>query len=141
MCDDGNCRQSLMHMSITEYMLLNNKRINEYLRRHVWGLQAKFMHDPTSFDSIRSSVPIKHQSLSHSYDFPCYWIEHCTIFPCGFPVTRCRRTIGSVTCGVFAVSEAEEVPLVGVQLCHLFKSNMAKLIRNNLIKRNKLYIY
>ena len=87
----------------------------------MWGLQAKLVHDPTSFDPIWSSVPIKHQSLSHPYDLPRHWVEHRPIFPRSFPVSRCRGTIGSIAGGVLAVSEAEEVPLGRIELSHLFK--------------------
>lgn len=90
------------------------------LRRHMRGLKAKLMHDPATFDPIRSSVPIEHQSLPHPYYFPCHWVHNRTIFPCCFPVTRCRRPIGSVPRRILAVPEAEEVPLIGVQLCHIF---------------------
>lgn len=86
----------------------------------MWGLQAKLMHDPASFDAIRSSVPIEHQSLSHPYYFLCYLVDHRTIFSGCFPVARCRRAICSVSRGILAVAEAEEVPLIGVELCHLY---------------------
>jgi len=85
----------------------------------MWGLQPKLMHDPTSFDPIGSSVPIEHQSLSHPYDLACHWIHHRTILPRGFPVSRCCCPIGPEACGVFAVPEAEEVPLACIQLGHL----------------------
>lgn len=94
------------------------------LRRHVWGLQAKLMHDPTSFDPIGSSVPIKHQSLSHPYDLLRCRVQHSPIFPRSFPVSRRRGTIGSVAGGVLAVSEAEEEPLVCIELSHLCNINL-----------------
>lgn len=86
----------------------------------MWGLQAKLMHDPPSFDSIRSSVPIENQSLPHPYDLPRSRIHHQPIFPGSFPVPGCRRPIGPEPRRVLPVTEAEEVPLVRVQLCHLF---------------------
>lgn len=90
------------------------------LRSHMWGLQAKFMHDPTCFDSIRSSVPVKHQCLPHPYNLLCSWLHHRPILPCSFPITGNCCPIRSEPGRVFSVTEAEEVPLVCVQLCHLF---------------------
>lgn len=85
----------------------------------MWGLQTKFMHYPTGFDSIWSSVPIKHQSLSHPYDLACRWVEHRSIFSSGFPVPRCCCPIGPEPCGILAVAETEEVPLMCIELGHL----------------------
>ena len=84
----------------------------------MWGFQAKLVHDPASFYAIRSSVSIEHQSLSHPYYFPCYRVNHRAILPCCFPVSRYRRSICPVARRVFAVPEAEEVPLTGVELRH-----------------------
>lgn len=101
------------------------------------GLEAKLMHDPTSFDAIRSSVPIEHQSLPHPYNFLCHGVHNRTIFPCCFPVSRCRRAIGSVPRGVLAVPEAEEVPLIGVQLGHIFSCEYYNRKYFKLIKSDK----
>jgi len=90
------------------------------LRRHMWGLQAELMHDPTSFDTIGSSVPVEHQCLPHPYNLTCDWIQHRTILPCCFPISRCRSPIGSKSRGIFAVTEAEEVPFICVELSHLW---------------------
>lgn len=86
----------------------------------MWGFEAKLMHDPPSFDSIRSSVPIEHQRLPHPYNLPCSRIHHHPVFSSSFPVPGRRRPVGPEPCGVLPVTEAEEVPLVRVQLCHLF---------------------
>lgn len=102
-----------------EEIILFQKQRESYLRRHMWGLQAKFMHDPTCFDAIWSSIPIEHQSLSHPYYLPWHWVQHCTVLPCGLPVTRCRCPIGPEACGIFAVSEAEEVPFSCIEFSHL----------------------
>lgn len=102
-----------------EIILFQKQRKDSYLRRHMWGLQAKFMHDPTCFDAIWSSIPIEHQSLSHPYYLPWHWVQHCTVLPCGFPVARCRCPIGPEARGIFAVSEAEEVPFSRIEFSHL----------------------
>ena len=100
------------------------------LRRYMWGLEAKFMHDPTRFDSIGSSVPVKHQSLSHPYHLLCSWVDHHSILPCCFPVASCCSPIRSEPRGILSVTKVEEVPLIGVHLCHLFNFKSHAYIYN-----------
>ena len=77
------------------------------------------MHDPTCFDAIRSSISVKNECLSHPCDGTSPRIMNRAILASGFPGPRSRGSVGSVPSGVLAVPEAEEVPLVGVELCHL----------------------
>jgi len=91
----------------------------QYLRVHMWGLKTKLMHDPTSFDSIGSSVPIENQCLSHPYNFTSSRVQNGTILPCSLPVSSCCSTIGSESGGVLSIPETEEIPLSCVELSHL----------------------
>lgn len=83
-------------------------------------LEAKLVHDPTGFNPVRSSVLVEDQRLSHPSDIASPRVVHCSVFSGSFPVSRSRGSVGSVARGIFPVSEAEEVPLTGVELCHLF---------------------
>lgn len=115
-----------MMMSIVE-----NRSEETDLGRHMWGLEAKFMHDPTRLDSIRGSVPVKHQGLSHPYHLLRSWVDHRSILPCCFPVARCCRPIRSESRGILSVTKAEEVPLVCVKLRHLFNFSPMHTQNNN----------
>lgn len=85
----------------------------------MWRLQPKFMHNPSRLDPIWSSVTVKHQRLSHPYNLTCCRIMNRPIFSGGFPVPRPGRAIRPKPRSVFSISEAEEIPLFRVQLCHL----------------------
>lgn len=103
--------------------------IYTYLRRHMWTLQTKLMHDPTRFDPIRSPVFIENQSLPHSNSFPGPRFKYNPILTRCFPVARCRRPIGAEARGILAVTKAEEVPLCSVELCHLYTKIIKKKSR------------
>lgn len=85
----------------------------------MWSLQAKFVHNPTRLDPVRSSITVEHECLSHPYDLTCYWIVNRAIFARGFPVPSYSSSIGPKPCSIFSISEAEEKPFLRVQLCHL----------------------
>lgn len=85
----------------------------------MWGLQAELMHDPPSFDAIWSSVPVEHQRFPHPYNLLRGRIHHRSILSCCFPIPRSGCSVCSKPRRVFAVPEAEEVPLVRIQLRHL----------------------
>lgn len=82
------------------------------LRREMWSFKAKLMHDPTSFNPIRSSIFVENQSLSHPYNTICPRINHRTILPRRLPVSRRRRSIRPISSRILAISKTEEVPLI-----------------------------
>ena len=43
-----------------EEILFSLMKSNSNLRRHMWGLKAKLMHNPASFDTVRGSIPVEH---------------------------------------------------------------------------------
>lgn len=108
----------------------------------MWIFKAKFVHDPSSFDPIRSSILVKNQSLSHPYDGLRPWIEHRSIFSGGFPVAGDGGTVSSEAGCILTIPEAKEVPLVRVQLRHVYKliRQMFNLVNNNSINRNYIDI-
>ncbi|RDY01642.1 hypothetical protein CR513_15004, partial [Mucuna pruriens] len=100
-------------------VIAKGRKVETNLWRHVWGLQAELVHDPSSFDAIWSSVPVEHQCFPHPYNLLRDWIHHRTILPRRFPIPRCRCPVGPVSGRVFAVPEAEEVPFSCIQLSYL----------------------
>uniref|UniRef100_A0A7C9D512 Uncharacterized protein n=1 Tax=Opuntia streptacantha TaxID=393608 RepID=A0A7C9D512_OPUST len=85
----------------------------------MWAFQSELMHDPTRFDPIWGPISIKHQSLPHPYYLPGLRVVYDPILTRGFPVSRCRRSVGPKTCGILAITKAEEVPFTAVELSHL----------------------
>lgn len=112
----SNFLMSFYNIIIT---IVERGNVKTDLRRHVWGLQAKFMHDPTCFDPIGSSVPVKHKRLPHPYELSGHRINHRSIFPRCLPVSRCCCPIRPKPRRILSVTEAEEVPLACIELCHL----------------------
>ena len=102
------------------YKLSNFQAQNtRYLGGHMWGLETKLVHDPSSFDPIGSSVLVEHQGLSHPHNLTDCRVQNSTILPCSFPVSRYCSAIGSESGGIFPVTKAEEIPLRCIELSHL----------------------
>lgn len=70
------------------------------------------MHYPATLYSIWSSPLVKHQSLSHTYNDMAIRIVYCTILSRCLPVPSFCCPVCAQTGCIFAVSEAEEVPLI-----------------------------
>lgn len=91
-----------------------------YLRRIMGILEAKFVHDPISFEAMGSSIVVEHQGFSHPQDRPGGRIKNPTIFAGGFPVPAGCRPVGPISCRIFPISKTKKIPLLRIQLRHLF---------------------
>lgn len=74
------------------------------------------MHDPHGLDATGSSTSVEHQRLPHANHGISPRITDYPIFSSSLPVTRFGCSIGARSSCIFAVAEAEQVPLVGSQL-------------------------
>lgn len=95
---------------------------DKYLWRHVRCFEAELVHDPASLDPIRSPVPVEHQRLPHPDNLAARRVVHRPVLPRCFPVPCHRRPVGPEAGGVLAIAEAEEVPLIPIQLRHIYRT-------------------
>lgn len=116
-------------------MILRDTLTYTYLGWYMWIFQTEFMHDPAGFDAIWSPVLVENQCLSHSDHASCHRIPHCPVFAGGLPVPRRCCPVSSESGSIFPIPEAEEIPLVGVQLCNIYTTKKKYISKTRSIKR------
>lgn len=85
------------------------------------GLQAELVHNPASLDPIGSPIPVENQRLPHPNGLVRHRVVHGPVLARGLPVPGRCGPVSPEAGGILPVAETEEVPLIRIELGHIYK--------------------